>query len=411
MANKFIRGLNRLIRSEPREEISYFLGPEAYETMCGTTHRTVANDPDVNTGMNLISNLIASMTIKQMENQDKGPDKRIIDGISRIIDIAPCKGLTKQQWITRIVKNLILHGNAYVIPTYSEQRYLKELVPVKNSDVRIDKSESPYGIIVNGESFSYSEFLHFKINCGIDSYFGEGIKVTAKDVVEDLSRTGALTKEFMTNRFMPSVIIKVDTKHINMANKKGPVKKEDGSTVEGKNLAQKYIDQTSTGQPFVIPAGLLEVEQIKPMSLVDLAVNDNVKLSKSWIASILGIPSFLLGVGDFKQAEYNNMVSTTIMFYAKAIQDELTAKVLDSPRRYFKLNPASLYNYDLVQMGNLMSRLRTMGVTTGNEVREKVGMDPSDLDGMDDLIALENYIPVEDLGNQEKLKGGEDGEE
>ena len=210
---------------------------------------------------------------------------------------------------------------------------------------------------------------------------------------------------------MPSVIIKVDAKHINMANKKGPVSKEDGSTVEGKNLAQKYIDQTSTGQPFVIPAGLLEVEQIKPMSLVDLAVNDNVKLSKSWIASILGIPSFLFGVGDFKQAEYNNMVSTTIMFYAKAIQDELTAKVLDSPKRYFKLNPASLYNYDLVQMGNLMSRLRTMGVTTGNEVREKVGMDPSDLDGMDDLIALENYIPVEDLGNQEKLKGGEGGEE
>lgn len=411
MANKLVRSLNRLIRGEPRNEISYFLGPDAYGAMCGTTHRTVANDPDVKTGMNLISNLIASMTIKQMENQDKGPDRRIVDGISRIVDIAPCKGLTKQQWVTRIVKNLILYGNAYVIPTYAEEGYLKELIPVKNSDVRIDENKSPYGIIVNGQSFSHSEFLHFKINCGIDSYFGDGIKITAKDVVENLATTDALTKEFMTNRFMPSVIIKVDAKHINMANKKGPVNKEDGSTVEGKNLAQKYIDQTSTGQPFVIPAGLLEVEQIKPMSLVDLAVNENVKLSKSWIASILGIPTFLLGVGDFKQAEYNNMISTTIMFYAKAIQDELTAKVLDSPRRYFKLNPASLYNYDLVQMGNLMSRLRTMGVTTGNEVREKVGMDPSDLDGMDDLIALENYIPVEDLGNQEKLKGGEDGEE
>ena len=413
MANRIIEWGRRLIREEPmpRESMSYFLSPDAYSTMCGTSHRTVADDPDIKTGMNLIANLIGSMTIKQMENQEEGPDKRIIDGISRVVDIAPCRGLTKQQWITRVVKNLILYGNAYVIPKYTPDGFLMELVPVKESDVRVDDDAEPYGVIINGKRFSYDEILHFKVNCDINGYFGQGVKVTAKDAVENLSQSNTIIREFMTNRFMPSVIIKVDAQHVNLANKKGTGTKQDGTTFEGKNLAQKYIEQTKAGEPFVVPANLLQVEQIKPLSLTDLAVNDGVKLNKTWVASILGIPAFIYGAGDFKQIAYNNMVSTTIMFYAKAIQDELTAKVLLSPRRYFKLNPASLYNYDIVQMGNLMSKLRTMGVTTGNEVREKVGMDPSIADGMDDFIALENYIPAEMLGDQEKLKGGEKDDE
>ena len=38
---------------------------------------------------------------------------------------------------------------------------------------------------------------------------------------------------------------------------------------------------------------------------------------------------------------------------------------------------------------------------TGNEVREKIGMEPRD--GLDDLLILENYIPAEKSGDQKKL--------
>ena len=44
-----------------------------------------------------------------------------------------------------------------------------------------------------------------------------------------------------------------------------------------------------------------------------------------------------------------------------------------------------------------------------NELRDWLGL-PPDAE-MDELLALENYIPADRLGDQEKLKGGESGDD
>ena len=66
-------------------------------------------------------------------------------------------------------------------------------------------------------------------------------------------------------------------------------------------------------------------------------------------------------------------------------------------------------NYDIQSVYTVFGGLRTQGVVTGNEVREMLGMSPIDDESMDELIMLENYIPADRIGDQEKLKDGQEG--
>ncbi len=64
-----------------------------------------------------------------------------------------------------------------------------------------------------------------------------------------------------------------------------------------------------------------------------------------------------------------------------------------------------MLSYDLDTLGTLYMDLFEHGIVTGNEVRDVMGMSP--LDGLDELLILENYIPVDKSGDQEKLKGSD----
>ena len=86
---------------------------------------------------------------------------------------------------------------------------------------------------------------------------------------------------------------------------------------------------------------------------------------------------------------------------AQIIQQELTRKLLLSPSWYFKFNPRSLYNYklaELEQAGHAMVQSLAM---TRNEWRDWMTLDPRE--DMEEIIALENYIPADKLGDQKKL--------
>lgn len=370
-----------------------FLDSKQYEEyILGGGYTSLDKCPEVVTACSRIAELISSMTIYLMANTAHG-DKRIVNELSKKVDIYPYHNMTRRTWMNAIVMNLLLYGrgNSVVLP-HTVDGYLTDLEPIENDRIRFwELGHSDYEIEIDGKRHKSSEVLHFVY--GTDPHHlwkGQGFTASIKDVADNLKQAGATEKAFMQSKWKPSVVVKVDALI------------DEFSSPEGrKRLVDEYLSTTRLGEPWLIPSEGFAVEQIRPLSLADLAIADVVELDKKTVASIIGVPAFLLGVGTYSKDEWNSFINNVVRPIAQEIEQEMTTKILISERMYWHFNIASLFSYDIQTTSSVYGDLYTKGLATGNEVRNKLGLEP--MEGLDELILLENYIPLDKIADQKKL--------
>lgn len=385
-------------RAEPTQKRSVVLvNGTGWDEISCLGYTSLDHNPEIVAAVDTIARLIGSMTIYLMENAEDG-DVRIRDELAKKVDVNPNSYMTRSNFIQWIVKNLFLDGRGNVVVWPDTRRgILRDLVPIPPALVSFIPDGWGYKIIADGKEYAPDEMLHFAINPG--SYYpwkGEGFQVSLADVANNLKQAAATEKGFMSSKWKPSIIVKVDALIKDFASPEGRQK-----------LIDSYLATEEPGTPWLIPAENFQVEQVKPLTLSDLALADMVTLDKKTVASILGVPSFVLGVGEFKRDEWNNFIKSRIMPIARMMEQELTKKLLYSPGRFFRFNSRSLYNYDLKDMAQVADDQYIRGIMTGNEVRDWIGLSP--LPGLNELVILENYIPAGMIGQQNKLNGGESG--
>lgn len=383
------------VRAEPKG--SFLISTTAHDLLCIDGYTRLSDNPEMTAAVYKIADLISSMTIHLMENTDTG-DVRVQNELSRKIDINPCSYLTRKSFIFQIVRALLLEGdgNAVVRPK-TREGYLEDLIPLPSQQVSFVPYGEAYRIVWNGKTWDPGDMLHFMINPDRNDFWrGTGYRVILKDVVENLRQAAKTKKGFMESKWQPSVIVKVDALTDEFASKDGR-----------KKLMEQYLESNEAGEPWFIPAEQFAVEQVKPLSLTDIALPDSVKLDKRTVAAVLDVPTFIVGEGSFNAEEWNNFINTRIRALCAAIEQELTKKLIIRPDWYFRFNIRSLYAYDIEKLSNVGANMYTRGIMTGNEVRDWIMLPPKE--GLDELIILENYIPAGMIGDQKKLnQGGEE---
>lgn len=389
--------MNKKTEKRTCGNVGFLLSDMAHEILCPPGYTRLDRCPEVITACRRIAELIGSMTIYLMANTERG-DIRIVNEFSRVIDIQPEKHMTRSTWMQSIVMNLLLYGrgNSVVLP-HTYKGFLQSLEPISASRISfVSIGNRDYRIMIDGRERRPDDCLHFVYNP--DEFYpwkGQGVTISIREIVKNLAQAQETKNAFMSSEWKPSIIVKVDALT------------DEFSSPEGrKKLLESYVEPSRTGEPWLIPADQFQVEQVRPLSLADLAIKDTVELDKRTVAAIFGVPPFVLGIGEYNRNAWNSFVQNTIRPIAVSIQQELTNKLVLSPKWYLRFNVRSLLDWDLSTIYQVYGGLSDKGIVTGNEVRDAIGMSP--LDGLDDLRILENYIPSDMIGQQKKLiQGGE----
>lgn len=391
--------MRKYIRSRPaaRRSAAGTLLLDSPGVICPSGYHRLADTPEVAAAVWCISDLVSSMTIHLMRNTPEG-DVRVKDELGKKVDIAPWSLGTRQTLMGWVVSRLLIDGNVCVLPV-TRDGYLEDLVPMPDACLVAAPDRLGYTVAWRGQVFAPEGVLHFALHPESDApWMGTGVRVQLRDVVDSLTQATATKTAYMSSEYKPPLIISVNT----------------DSDLSDKAKRRKFIEanlsRSNVDEPWILPAELMHVEQARPLSLNDLAIKDGVELDKKSIASAIGVPGFLVGVGAFNRDEYNTFIRRKVLHIAQIIEQELTKKLLTSPERYFRLNSRSLYAYDLKEMSGIAGEMYDHGLMTGNEARDWVGLSPRK--GLDQLVILENYLPIDRIGDQKKLKeGGDNGEE
>lgn len=372
----------------------FLCSDDAYKVLCGDGYKPLASCPEVQMAVNAYADTIASMTIHLMQNTEKG-DMRLRNELSRRMDIDPHPDMTRHQFISNLVRVLMLEGegNQVTVPIYKDG-YLERLEPLPPSRVTIlpPEGNGRYRIMAGGVPLSPEEVLHFVLNPDPEApYKGRGYAVGLRDVVKSI-RQATATKQALMESPTPSIIVKVDGLT------------EDLQSPEGRSrLADQYLSQTERGRPWMIPAETMSIEQVKPLTLNDLAIKTSLELDRKSVAALLKVPAFMVGAGAFDAKEFDWFVSVPCMTVAQIIEQELTKKTLLSPDWYWRMNNRSLLNYDIERIVNVGRELVDRATMRRNELRDWLGLPPDP--EMDDVLILENYLRKNknDIGSE----GGE----
>lgn len=264
------------------------------------TRHNVLEIPSVNSGVSVISSLIASLPIKMYEDKDGDITEITEDNRLKLLNLQAEKTMSSYQMKEELIKDYLLDGNGFIFINKPDKykNKIESLHYVKESDVSFLSNFNPIfkdvKIMVNGQSYESYDFVVLTQNTN-DGIQGKGI--------------------IQNNNELLSTMLTSMQREKNLA-KTGGVNR--GILKTAKALSQEAMDALKkawkklydgNNSAMVLSGGL----EFVPVSQSgrDMELNLNKKDNNKLVNQILNIPASIID-GTASDSEFNNWIKVSI---------------------------------------------------------------------------------------------------
>lgn len=355
--------------------------------------------------VSLLSKSVANLPFEYLRRKDGIFEPMTDDSLYYLLTVQPDNTYNAFDFWRDAVSELLLTGNAYIVPVYSAvSMSVERLVLCSRGSVMHDTRHDIYMVndVVNGLSGTYGEdeVIHLK-GQSIDGKSGMSVLHYARMTLS-IARAGDTETG---NRFK------------NGGNVSGLLSNDRSVTGLGeyqdKELDKAAIDvdeQFRSGRRIVSLPGMVDFKQIT-MSSADLQFLESRKFTVREICRFFGVhPSFVFDdtSNNYKSAEMANVafLSTTLNPILRQIELEFLRKLV-SPRLVgnmkFAFDRRALYACDLESKAKYQADTIATGLYTVNEWRKEENKRP--VAGGDVVLVSANLKSVSEVAEGNGLGG------
>ena len=349
--------------------------------------------------VNLISSGLASLKLEyKRKDRYKGYFKMddSIGGkrLNYLLSIQPNSRMNASVFMKNLVSQILLSGNAYVLPVKNMYGDVEALYLLKPGSVAYDVWSNTYQVSddVNGLNGIYSsnEILHFKNVSNDGGYTGVStIGYAALTLGIAATSDSETLKRFATGgRF--KAILKNNTSVKGFGEYQDEQLKAHGEDLQ---------DAINRGDDILAVKGDVDVSPLS-MSSADMQFLESRKFTIREIARFFNVPPSKLM--DDSNSNYKSVEVSNIAFYSEALQPivteierEFSAKLLNEWNYLdykFTFDISALYALDLESKARWDKNRLENGLVSVNDLRRERDIEP--IDKGDDVYLSVNFAPI-----------------
>ena len=371
VTSSFVKGNNYARESEETTTLSFDSIDEDTAMKIGALYQ----------GVNIIGDTIASLPCYLYKETDGFQEVFYRDPRSRVLSTMANETLTAFNFKKAIIKDLILHGNAYAKIEKTGKDVMLRYFPVDVVTTKKDEGGyyfeiQSYSTDISGERYpseiiDFSEMFVVTKNNQYNSLEGKGLLDFANDVFAMSIEETKYMYGLLANGLSAKAILSSST----------PFRKEIKEQLK-RDLKSFYSGANNAGKIMLLEGDV----NVVPLSLTptDLKLIENQHFTISQISRFLNIPKHLLNL-DRQQGTYSNitqerlqLLTNTLMPYVTIIEQAMNQKLLEPNEieqgYYFAFDTSELMKMTPEDQADYILKLWDADVITIEEVRANLSL-------------------------------------